>query len=517
LTGKDSSGTLPYMSPQQVMGEAPNTSDDIYGLGATFYDLLSGSPPFIGGALETQVREKKPPPILQRRAEVNATTGRPVPPAWEAAVMTCLEKQRDKRPASLHALQHILSAPAQNERVPPVPSGSADDIYAEYFRRKRDGERSLRLHYFPVSPRGGWNDRKREADNIAQHQGEGVYGIQATSSCVAALALTQRHGLGSGAVLCCEVRPDHVCCSWLEIDDGVYEERASWAIESAGLDDERLAARVWSACESMCSSISVDVKTLQACAVTHSCSATRAQARGLSGRLPNTVWLWEDELPAAIVSAQTGPHESGTLLLQAVPYALAIRLPDQSLLPVIPRFTTIPKKTQRLEISCPSDHDISSLCLEVVEETGYGLVPVTSQALRRAACVIQNGMVTTLAVIAIDSNWHLALTLEPPAGVDDTQAPQEAPAQDEAAQKHLPRKPRRQRSDAEPLRSLPTAGADSRLEKIWPIFLVCLGIFGAVAKISRMDGGGIPDEVVLSVVAFALLFGAVVFIKSRNK
>ncbi len=41
-----SSGTLPYMSPQQLMGEVPSVPQDIYSLGATLYELLTGKPPF---------------------------------------------------------------------------------------------------------------------------------------------------------------------------------------------------------------------------------------------------------------------------------------------------------------------------------------------------------------------------------------------------------------------------------------------------------------------------------------
>lgn len=44
------SGTPPYMSPQQAMGEKPTHLDDIYSLGATIYDLLTGKPPFFRGA-----------------------------------------------------------------------------------------------------------------------------------------------------------------------------------------------------------------------------------------------------------------------------------------------------------------------------------------------------------------------------------------------------------------------------------------------------------------------------------
>jgi serine/threonine protein kinase len=122
LTGKDSSGTLPYMSPQQVMGDTVSASDDIYSLGATIYDLLTGTPPFMGGSLEAQVREKIPTALSQRRAEENATAGNPAPEQWQQMVASCLEKQRDARPgtagAMLDCLQSAAGALQRGTRTP---------------------------------------------------------------------------------------------------------------------------------------------------------------------------------------------------------------------------------------------------------------------------------------------------------------------------------------------------------------------------------------------------------------
>lgn len=55
MTGVGTSGTLPYMSPEQVRGEPPSRSQDIYSLAATLYECLSGHPPFYRGQIEYQI------------------------------------------------------------------------------------------------------------------------------------------------------------------------------------------------------------------------------------------------------------------------------------------------------------------------------------------------------------------------------------------------------------------------------------------------------------------------------
>ena len=64
------SGTLVYMSPQQLDGERGTHLDDVYSLGASVYELLTSKPPFYSGNVDRQIREKIPPPMTQRRKEL---------------------------------------------------------------------------------------------------------------------------------------------------------------------------------------------------------------------------------------------------------------------------------------------------------------------------------------------------------------------------------------------------------------------------------------------------------------
>jgi len=93
------SGTLVYMSPQQLDGERGTHLDDIYSLGATIYDLLTGKPPFYSGNIDRQIHERTAPSMTERRKEFNLEPAL-VPPIWEAAVAACLAKDPAQRPQS---------------------------------------------------------------------------------------------------------------------------------------------------------------------------------------------------------------------------------------------------------------------------------------------------------------------------------------------------------------------------------------------------------------------------------
>ena len=60
VTGKLSSGTLLYMSPEQLNGDAPKPAQDIYSFAAMAYECLKGEPPFSRGGVEDQIKHKTP-------------------------------------------------------------------------------------------------------------------------------------------------------------------------------------------------------------------------------------------------------------------------------------------------------------------------------------------------------------------------------------------------------------------------------------------------------------------------
>ncbi len=95
------SGSPPYMSPQQVAGENPSAADDIYAVGATLLELLTGRPPFYrGGALAIldQIKTKTPERVNERRR--NAGLPGEVPLPWEETIAACLAKDPAERPVS---------------------------------------------------------------------------------------------------------------------------------------------------------------------------------------------------------------------------------------------------------------------------------------------------------------------------------------------------------------------------------------------------------------------------------
>lgn len=96
-------GTPAYMAPEIVIGGAPTVQTDIYALGITLYEMLTGERPFTGEmSTESGTTAQKicweqrnlnpPPPSRYNRA---------IEESLEAVIMKCLEKSPEKRYANV--------------------------------------------------------------------------------------------------------------------------------------------------------------------------------------------------------------------------------------------------------------------------------------------------------------------------------------------------------------------------------------------------------------------------------
>ena len=85
-------GTVPYMAPEQVRGEAADARTDLFSLGILLYELLTGRRPF-GGATTADVSSAilRDVPVAVRAARVD------LPADVERIVGRCLEKDPERR------------------------------------------------------------------------------------------------------------------------------------------------------------------------------------------------------------------------------------------------------------------------------------------------------------------------------------------------------------------------------------------------------------------------------------
>jgi serine/threonine protein kinase/tetratricopeptide (TPR) repeat protein len=98
-------GSLPYMAPEQLTGDADSPQTDIYALGVLLFEMLTGRRPFLkerAEALMFEIFGSAPPTVRSLRPDV--------PDDLDRLVMGCLSKAPADRPANAAAVSAALRA-----------------------------------------------------------------------------------------------------------------------------------------------------------------------------------------------------------------------------------------------------------------------------------------------------------------------------------------------------------------------------------------------------------------------
>ena len=111
-------GTVGYMAPEQVRGEAADHRTDVFALGCVLYEMLTGQRAFkrdTTAEIMTAILREEPPSL--------AESGAQVPPDLAKTVSHCLEKNPERRFQSAADIAFALGSESEVAESPVVPSG----------------------------------------------------------------------------------------------------------------------------------------------------------------------------------------------------------------------------------------------------------------------------------------------------------------------------------------------------------------------------------------------------------
>ena len=104
-------GTLSYMSPEQIKGQAIDGRSDIFALGIILYQLLTGKMPFLGDNISTivyKIVNEQP----QRMTEINQD----LPPGYDLVVQKVLAKNPSDRFQTCRGSRRLLGRRRKDSR-----------------------------------------------------------------------------------------------------------------------------------------------------------------------------------------------------------------------------------------------------------------------------------------------------------------------------------------------------------------------------------------------------------------
>ena len=119
---KDVTGTLPYMSPEQLRGELTDQRSDIWSAGAVLYELVTGRRPFPFSQVPRLIDA-----IMNKPPEMPSGLNPRISPGLEVAILKCLDKDPERRYQSARELRvdlDRLTMPISQVPLGPIPAAT---------------------------------------------------------------------------------------------------------------------------------------------------------------------------------------------------------------------------------------------------------------------------------------------------------------------------------------------------------------------------------------------------------
>jgi serine/threonine-protein kinase len=147
-------GTVGYMSPEQVRGEAAGPQSDLFAFGCVLSEMLTGRPAFTGASVFDRMAA-----ILRDEPAPPSRVAAEIPAELDRIVLTCLEKSAPRRPASaaelVAPLRSLGSTGAADPTVVAPGTRSATAISSRVRSAVRRGPRGKSLAILPFVNPGG--------------------------------------------------------------------------------------------------------------------------------------------------------------------------------------------------------------------------------------------------------------------------------------------------------------------------------------------------------------------------